>query len=72
MAIHYYDKKGNILKKQIHTEIVKIEGDLWGANLSVMENVQKNRRTTLVVDKRIVSESLEEMIFTQRNLTKRH
>lgn len=72
VAIHYYDKKGNILKKQIHTEIVKIEGDLWGANLSVMENVQKNRRTTLVVDKRIVSESLEEMIFTQRNLTKRH
>jgi hypothetical protein len=70
VAIHYYDKTGDLLKKQIHTEIVKIKGNLWGANRSVMENVQENRSTTLVVNKRIVSESLDEMIFSQRNLLK--
>jgi len=70
IEIHYYNKDNSLVKKRKDTGFVNIKGNTWRADKTIMENLQEQRRTILAVDKRAISEDLDDMLFTQQELTR--
>ncbi|MBD3304898.1 outer membrane lipoprotein-sorting protein [candidate division KSB3 bacterium] len=68
----YYDKNETLLKKYTHAELINIGGKTWRADTSVMENVQEKTKTVRVVDERLLPDTLDDMLFTQHELTREY
>lgn len=51
----YYDDLGRVRKRQTHHDMVRVFGDMWRANMLLMENLQNNHQTLIKIDRRVFS-----------------
>ncbi|MEW6377993.1 MAG: outer membrane lipoprotein-sorting protein [bacterium] len=72
VEIHHYDRDGKFFKKWVASDLANVKGNCWRANREEMVKVRENQCTILVVKKRVTSDTLEDSIFTQRELTKEY
>ena len=51
----YFDDLGRVRKRQTHHDLTQVLGDMWRANMLLMENLQNNHQTLIKIDKRVFS-----------------
>lgn len=51
----HYDQHGRMYKRQTNHDLKHLEGDLWRANMILMENLKDQHKTLIKIDKRIYS-----------------
>ena len=51
----HFDKIGRLQKRQTNHDLTKVHGDMWRANMMMMDNLQKEHRTIIKVTKRVFS-----------------
>lgn len=52
----YYDDQGRVRKRQSHHDLTQVLGDMWRANMMLMENLATNHQTLIKVDRRVFSQ----------------
>jgi len=72
VEIHHYDWDGRFYKKWLASDLVNVKDKCWRANREEMVKVIETKGTILQVDKRITKDTLDDNIFTQRELTKEY
>lgn len=72
VQIHHYDRDGRFYKKWLASDFIKIKDECWKPNKEEMIKVTENKCTILLTDKRITDNTLNDTIFTQRELTKEY
>ncbi len=51
----YFDDLGRLRKRQSHHDLTPVLGDMWQANMLLMENMQEDHQTLIKVDRRVYS-----------------
>ena len=51
----HFDKIGRLQKRQTNHDVAKVHGDMWRANMMMMDNLQKEHRTIIKINKRVFS-----------------
>ncbi|MEW5804004.1 MAG: outer membrane lipoprotein-sorting protein [bacterium] len=72
VMIQHYDWDGKFYKKWLASDLVHVKDECWRANREEMIKVIENKCTILLIDRRISSDTLDNAIFTQRELTKEY
>lgn len=75
VQVDYFEQRsGKLLKRLVSDNLEQIEGSMWRANRSVMDNFKKKSQTRLETMERLFgSDSVPGKVFTKRYLTsKRH
>ena len=75
VQVDYFEQRsGKLLKRLVSDNLEQIEGSMWRANRSVMDNYKKKSKTRLETMERLFgSDSVPGKVFTKRYLTsKRH
>ncbi|MGC9026000.1 MAG: outer membrane lipoprotein-sorting protein [bacterium] len=67
LRIEFYDKSGKLLKILINSELKKIDGK-WFPMSMVMDNVQDNHKTEIIVKELKINTGLKNDLFTERTL----
>jgi hypothetical protein len=70
----YYDRRKRFLKRLTFHDPVRVQGDLWQANMSLMENYRERHETLIKTDRRVISRDYvpPEMFTVARLLENRH
>jgi hypothetical protein len=53
----YYDRRGRFFKRQTYHDLKRVNGDMWRANMILMENFREHHKTLLKIDERVFSHS---------------
>jgi hypothetical protein len=53
----YYDRRGRFFKRQTYHDLKRVQGDMWRANMILMENFREHHKTLLKIDERVFSHS---------------
>lgn len=65
----YFDDLGRVRKRQSSHDMTQVLGDMWRANMLLMENLQNNHRTLIKIDRRVFSEDyVPSEVFTTEYL----
>jgi hypothetical protein len=65
----YYDDLGRVRKRQSHHDMAQVFGDMWRANMLLMENLQNDHQTLIKIDRRIFSKDyVPNEVFTTEYL----
>lgn len=68
--IDYQDRRGDLFKRQVMTDLVEVGGGVWRYTKARMENLRENSATVLdVIDRKYDEASAPERIFVERHLT---
>jgi|YelNatPaOPRAMG01_1025707.scaffolds.fasta_scaffold08067_8 outer membrane lipoprotein-sorting protein len=67
LKMEFYDKAGKLLKILINTELKKIDNK-WFPMSMVMDNVQDNHKTEIIVKELKINTGLRNDLFTERTL----
>lgn len=68
--IDYYDRRGELFKRQTMTSLANVEGSAWRANTARMENLRENTATVIeVLERKFDEASVPERMFVERYLT---
>lgn len=68
--IDFYDRRGRYLKTQHSRDMVRIEGDTWRANTTLMDNDKQRHQTLIRVESRDMAEdAVPARMFEQRWVT---
>lgn len=51
----YYDPRGRFFKRQTFHDPTRVQGDLWEANMALMENHRERHETLIKTDRRVIS-----------------
>ena len=51
----YFGRRGRLFKRQTSHDLKRLDGDMWRANMILMENFKENHKTLLKIDQRIFS-----------------
>ncbi|HJP19754.1 MAG TPA: outer membrane lipoprotein-sorting protein [Nitrospinota bacterium] len=51
----YFDRRGRFLKRETKHDLKKVDGDMWRANMILMENQKERHKTLIKVNRRIFS-----------------
>jgi len=51
----YYDRRGRFLKSQTRHDLKRVDGDMWRANMILMENHKDRHNTLIKIDRRVFS-----------------
>ncbi|MFC1821898.1 outer membrane lipoprotein-sorting protein [Thermodesulfobacteriota bacterium] len=51
----YYDRRGRFFKRQTNHDLKRVEGDMWRANMILMENYKESHKTLIKINLRIFS-----------------
>ncbi len=51
----YYDRRGRFFKTQTRHDLKRVDGDMWRANMLLMENQKERHKTLIKIDRRIFS-----------------
>ena len=66
----YFDKRGKFIKRQLAQDLSQVDGDLWRAAKSVMENEKENHTTvTEIVERSFEKKLVKAKKFQQRFVT---
>ncbi len=61
----YFDKQGKVYKKQTHHDLRVVDGDMWRADMILMENSKEQHQSLIKIDRRIFSQDyVSAEIFT--------
>lgn len=52
----YYDDLGRVRKRQSHHDLTQVLGDMWRANMMLMENLATEHQTLIKIDRRVFSQ----------------
>jgi hypothetical protein len=52
----YYDDQGRVRKRQSHHDLTQVLGDMWRANMLLMENFHDEHQTLIKIDRRVFSQ----------------
>ncbi len=55
IRIDYYDRSGRFFKRQTFHDLMRVDGDMWQANMAVMEDFREKHETLIKVDRRVIS-----------------
>lgn len=65
----YYDDLGRVRKRQSHHDMAQVFGDMWRANMLLMENLQNDHQTLIKIDRRVFSKDyVPNEVFTTEYL----
>lgn len=68
--IDYYDRRGELFKRQTMTNLSVIDGETWRSGSATMVNMRDNTATTIeVLDRKFDEASVAERMFVERYLT---
>lgn len=63
----HFDDLGRLRKRQTHHDLVNVHGDMWRANMMMMENRELNHRTVIKINRRVFSaDYVPEEVFTRQ------
>ena len=68
VKVEYFDTKGRHSKTESRSNIVELHEGFWRANFVLMDNHQKNQKTTLDVQERDIETEIPGSKFTQTEL----
>ncbi len=51
----YYDRRGRFLKRQTHHDLKRVNGDMFRANMILMENHKERHKTLIKINRRVFS-----------------
>tara|TARA_B100000315_G_scaffold252448_1_gene289275 strand:+ start:5313 stop:6275 length:963 start_codon:yes stop_codon:yes gene_type:complete len=51
----YFDRRGRFLKRQTNHDLKKVDGDMWRANMILMENQKERHKTLIKINRRVFS-----------------
>ena len=70
----YYDRRGRFFKRQTYHDLKRVNGDMWRANMILMENFKERHKTLIKIDQRIFSHTYvtPEMFTTAWLMENRH
>jgi len=69
----YFDKQGRVYKKQSNHDLRAVDGDMWRANMILMEDSKEHHQSLIKIDRRIFSRDyVSAEIFTADWLFKNH
>ena len=55
MRTDFYDDLGRVRKRQSHHDMTQVLGEMWRANMLLMENLQSEHQTLIKIDRRVFS-----------------
>jgi len=62
----HFDELGRLRKRQTQHDLTNVHGDMWRANMMMMDNEHLSHRTVIKIDKRIFSRDyVPEEVFTE-------
>ncbi len=66
----YFDKRGRYIKNQIATDLVNIEGDMWRAQRTFMDNEKRGHSTEIeIIDRTFEDSDVPKKMFHTRYIT---
>ncbi len=68
IRVEFYDRNGNLMKTQMNSEVENLQGNVWRARRSFMDNINKQHQTIVEVISRDVTTELPETAFTERHI----
>ena len=70
----YYGRRGRFLKRQTYHDLKRVDGDMWRANMILMENFKEKHKTLIKIDQRIFSHDYvpPEMFTSEWLMENRH
>jgi Outer membrane lipoprotein-sorting protein len=70
----YYDRSGRFYKSQTSHDLKRVDGDMWRANMILMENHKDRHNTLIKIDRRVFSQDYvpPEIFTTSWLLENRH
>jgi hypothetical protein len=70
----YYDRKGRLFKRQTQHDLRPVNGDMWRADMILMEDRRERHKTLIKIDKRVFSADYvpAELFDPERLLTHLH
>ncbi len=51
----HFDEIGRLQKRQTNHDLTKVHGDMWRANMMMMDNLQQEHRTIIKINRRVFS-----------------
>jgi len=65
----YFDDLGRVRKRQSSHDMTQVLGDMWRANMLLMENLQNDHKTLIKIDRRVFSKDyVPNEVFTKEYL----
>ncbi len=65
----YFDRKGHLFKRQSQHDLRPVDGDMWRANMILMEDHRARHKTLIKIDKRVFSQDYAPPeLFTPKRL----
>lgn len=65
----YFDDLGRVRKRQSHHDLTQVLGEMWRANMLLMENLQAGHQTLIKIDRRVFSKDyVPSEVFTTEYL----
>jgi len=52
----FYDRRGRLFKRQTNQDLKRVDGDMWRADMILMENHKERHKTLLKINKRVFSQ----------------
>lgn len=70
----YFDRRGRFFKRQTLHDLKRVDGDMWRANMILMENYKERHKTLIKINQRVFSHDYvpPEMFTTAWLLENRH
>jgi hypothetical protein len=69
----YFDKQGRVYKKQTHHDLRAVDGDMWRADMILMEDSKEHHKSLIKINRRIFSRDyVSAEIFTAEWLFKNY
>ncbi|MBL6691144.1 MAG: MMPL family transporter [Pseudomonadales bacterium] len=63
----HFDELGRLKKRQTHHDLVNVHGEMWRANMMMMDNFQQEHRTIIKIDRRVFSaDYVPKEVFTKK------
>jgi len=68
VRIEYFDRRDKLIKTQVNSDLANVQGDVWRAGKSFVDNLAKKHQTEVVVISRDTKTELPNVLFTDRNI----
>ena len=70
----YFDRRGRFFKRQTRHDLKRVDGDMWRANMTLMESHKERHKTLIKINRRVFSHDYvpPEMFTTAWLLENRH
>jgi len=74
VRIDYFDLRGRLFKQQTYHDLKRVDGDMWRANMVLMENYKVRHKTLIKINRRVFSHDYvpQEMFTSDWLLENRH